>query len=180
MNFPEILCSDFGMNPEIRKWIRRNLSVVYCAFAEALQVVTQKSSVSKILEVVSRPEFARDYGSGLRSDRGPIVLWDFSKSIFKFVWEILRIQPTIQTWGKHFSKIGSRGTTWNCHINGTTRADFWKNFSASRKKWGYDAFEKNPSFINKDTVLNFTLAEWEFCSTNSLVSTKFSTMSTYT
>ena len=34
------------------------------------------------MEVVSRPEFAQDYKSGLRSDRGPVVLCDFSKLRF--------------------------------------------------------------------------------------------------
>jgi hypothetical protein len=35
----------------------------------------------KVLEVVSidTPEFAQDHKSGLRSDRGPVVLCDFSK-----------------------------------------------------------------------------------------------------
>ena len=64
---------------------------------------------SKILELISRPEFARDHESGLRSDRGPVVLRDFSKfailettiRFFKFVWEILPIQPTIHTQGKN-------------------------------------------------------------------------------
>ena len=37
---------------------------------------------SKILELISRPEFARDHESGLRSDRGPVVLRDFSKLQF--------------------------------------------------------------------------------------------------
>ena len=35
---------------------------------------------SKILELISRPELARDHESGLRSDRGPVVLRDFSNS----------------------------------------------------------------------------------------------------
>ena len=60
-------------------------------------VVNQKLSFSKILEVGSSPEFAQDHESGLRSDRGPVVLCDFSKlrfwespyDFFKFVWEIL-------------------------------------------------------------------------------------------
>jgi hypothetical protein len=38
-----------------------------------------KKSFSNIPEVVSRPEFAQDHESGLRSDRGPVVLCDFSK-----------------------------------------------------------------------------------------------------
>jgi hypothetical protein len=45
-------------------------------------VVTQKIPFSKILEVVSRPEFVEDHESGLRSDRGPVVLCDFSKLRF--------------------------------------------------------------------------------------------------
>ena len=53
----------------------------YCAFAYFALVVTQKFSFSKILEVVSRPEFAQDHESGLRSDRG-LVLCDFSKLRF--------------------------------------------------------------------------------------------------
>jgi hypothetical protein len=56
----------------------------YCAFAfKFALVVTQKIPFSKILEVVvSRPEFAQDHESGLRSDRGPVVLCDFSKLRF--------------------------------------------------------------------------------------------------
>ena len=42
-----------------------------------------KKSFSKILEAVSRPEFAQDHESGLRSDRGPVVLCDFSKLRFR-------------------------------------------------------------------------------------------------
>jgi hypothetical protein len=45
-------------------------------------VVTQKLPVSTLLKVDSRPEFAQDHESGLRSDRGPVVLCDFSK--FRF------------------------------------------------------------------------------------------------
>ena len=43
----------------------------------------KKFPFSKILEVVSRPEFAQDHESGLRSDRGPVVLCDFSKLRFR-------------------------------------------------------------------------------------------------
>jgi hypothetical protein len=83
------------------------------------------SPFSKILEVVSRPEFAQDHESGLRSDRGPVVLCDFSKlrywkspyKFFKFVWEILPIQPTIQTRKKisppsFFSKMRTFFKNW--------------------------------------------------------------------
>ena len=64
---------------------------------------------SKILELISRPEVVRDHESGLRSDRGPVVLRDFFQvailettiRFFKFVWEILPIQPTIHTQGKN-------------------------------------------------------------------------------
>ena len=45
-------------------------------------VVTQKLPVSALPKVVSRPEFAKDHESGLRSDQGPVVLYDFSK--FRF------------------------------------------------------------------------------------------------
>ena len=55
---------------------------MYCGFDEFALVVTQKIPFSKILEVVSRPEFALDHESGLRSDRGPVVLCDFSKLQF--------------------------------------------------------------------------------------------------
>jgi hypothetical protein len=34
-------------------------------------------------ETVSRPEFAQDHESGLRYDRGPVVLCDFSKLRFR-------------------------------------------------------------------------------------------------
>ena len=48
------------------------------AFIKPL-VVTQKLSVSTLPKVVSRPEFAQDHKSSLRSDRGPVVLCDFPK-----------------------------------------------------------------------------------------------------
>ncbi len=38
--------------------------------------------VSTLPQVESRPEFAQDHESGLRSDRGPVVLCDFSKLRF--------------------------------------------------------------------------------------------------
>jgi hypothetical protein len=46
-------------------------------------VVTQKLSVSTLPKVESRPEFAQDHKSGLRSDRRPVVLCDFSKLRFR-------------------------------------------------------------------------------------------------
>jgi len=50
------------------------------------------SPFSKILEVVSRPEFAQDHESGLRSDWGPVVLCDFSKLRFwKSPYEFLNL-----------------------------------------------------------------------------------------
>jgi hypothetical protein len=39
--------------------------------------------LNKTFEVVSRPEFAQNHESGLRSDWGPVVLCDFSKSRFR-------------------------------------------------------------------------------------------------
>jgi hypothetical protein len=45
----------------------------------AALVVTQKLPVSALLKVESRPEFAQDHKSGLRSYRVPVVLIDFSK-----------------------------------------------------------------------------------------------------
>ena len=51
----------------------------YCPFAEAPLVVTQKLPVSTLPKVESIPEFAQDHESGLRSDRGTVVLCDFSK-----------------------------------------------------------------------------------------------------
>ena len=44
-----------------------------------VQLRLLKFRFPKILEVVSRPEFAQDHESGLRFDRGPVVLFDFSK-----------------------------------------------------------------------------------------------------
>jgi hypothetical protein len=57
---------------------------MYCAFAQLLLVVTRKKSVSKILEIVFvyAPEFAQDHEPGLRSDLGPVVLFDFSRLRF--------------------------------------------------------------------------------------------------
>jgi hypothetical protein len=46
-------------------------------------VVTQKLPVSTLLKAESRPEFAQDHESGLRSYRGPVVLCDFSKLPFR-------------------------------------------------------------------------------------------------
>jgi hypothetical protein len=42
-----------------------------------------KNPFSKILDVVSIPEFAQDHESALRSDVGPVVLCDFSKLRFR-------------------------------------------------------------------------------------------------
>ena len=56
---------------------------LYCGFAEAPLVVTQKLPVSTLLKVESRPEFAKDHESGIRSDRGPVVLCDFLKLRFR-------------------------------------------------------------------------------------------------
>ena len=43
-------------------------------------------------KVESRPEFAQDHESGLRSDRGPVVLCDFSKLRFwKSPYEFLNL-----------------------------------------------------------------------------------------
>jgi hypothetical protein len=39
----------------------------------------KKLPVSMLPKVESRPEFAQDHKSGLKSDRGPVVLCDFSK-----------------------------------------------------------------------------------------------------
>jgi hypothetical protein len=42
-----------------------------CSLTQAPLVVTQKIPVSTLPKVESRPEFAPDHESGLRSDRGP-------------------------------------------------------------------------------------------------------------
>jgi hypothetical protein len=128
------------------------------------------SPFSKILEVVSRPEFAQDHESGLRSDRGPVVLCDFSKlrywkspyKFFKFVWEILPIQPTIQTRKKisppsFFSKMRTFFKNWprwlyfyhNSAYN--QRGRFLKNVLIF-KRGGADAFSNDPPFSSKGTV----------------------------
>ena len=66
--------------------------LVYCGFAEAPLVVTQKLPVSTLPKVESRPEFAQDHESGLRSDREPVVLCDFSKLLFwKSPYEFLNL-----------------------------------------------------------------------------------------
>ena len=51
----------------------------YSQFLAPVQLRLLKFRFAKILEVVSRPEFAQDHESGLRFDRGPVVLFDFSK-----------------------------------------------------------------------------------------------------
>ena len=83
--------------------------------------------VSKILEVVFRPEFAQDHESGLRSYRGPVVLlvFDFSKLRFwKSPYEFLNLYgrfcpynppykpgkksaPLFSRRGEHFQKLAS-------------------------------------------------------------------------
>ena len=43
-------------------------------------------------------------------------------------------------------------------LHGTTKADFCKMFSSSRKRGGADAFENDPPFRSKGTVeLDFSL-----------------------
>jgi hypothetical protein len=64
--------------------------IVDCFFVKAPMVSNQKISVSMMPKLVSRPEFAQDHQSGLRSDRAPVALWDFSelrfwKSSYKFL-----------------------------------------------------------------------------------------------
>ena len=117
------------------------------------------SPFSRILEAVSRPEFAQDHESGLRSDRGPVVLCDFFEvaileitvRFFKFVWEILPIQPTIQTREKNrhpsfFSKMRTffknrpRWLKFYSNSAFNQRGRFLKKFSSSRKRGGADAF----------------------------------------
>ena len=53
-----------------------------------------------------------------------------------------------------FSKIGLRGTNSTAIPHCTTEADFRKMLPSSRKRRGADAFENNPSFIDKETVLH--------------------------
>ena len=80
-----------------------------------------------------------------------VAILEITIRFFKFVWEILPIQPTIQTRKKIstppfsrrwelFSKIGLRGCTSTAISGATTEADFWKMFSSSRKRGGADAF----------------------------------------
>ena len=56
-----------------------------------------------------------------------VVLKSISTPPFSRRWEL-------------FSKIGSRGTMGNRIPHGTTRANFWKKFSSSRKRGGADFF----------------------------------------
>ena len=89
-------------------------------------MTTQNISVSIIPNVVSRPEFAQDHESGLRSDRGPVVLCDFSKLRFwKSPYEFLNLygrfcpynppykpgkksaHPLFSRRGEHFQKSAS-------------------------------------------------------------------------
>ena len=117
------------------------------------------SPFSRILEAVSRPEFAQDHESGLRSDRGPVVLCDFSKLRFwKSPYDFLNLYgrfcpynppykpgkkistpPFSRRW-EHFSKIGHVGCNSITIPLTTNVADFWKMFSSSRKRGGADAF----------------------------------------
>jgi hypothetical protein len=71
--------------PYIRILATRSEAVHYCVWLYCALIRPgrhQKILFSKILEVISRPEFAHDHESGLRSDRGPVVLCDFSKLRF--------------------------------------------------------------------------------------------------
>jgi hypothetical protein len=72
-----------------------------------------------------------------------VAIPEITIRFFKFVWEILPIQPTTQT-GKAlappedeniFLKIGSRGSEWNCGIIGTKWPIFEK-CSYRREKGG--------------------------------------------
>ena len=75
-----------------RKYAEIAICDRYCLFASAALVVTQKLPVSTLLKVESRPEFAQDHKSRLRSYRGPVVLCDFSKLRFqKSPYEFLNL-----------------------------------------------------------------------------------------
>ena len=75
----ETICS--VCNTKNTKYFLQRDSTV-CSLKHPWLVVTQKLPVSTLLKVESRPEFAQDHESGLRSDRGPVVLCDFSKLRF--------------------------------------------------------------------------------------------------
>ena len=62
--------------------------------------------------------------------------------------------PPFSRRGEYFSKIGLRGTNSTAIPHCTTEADFRKMLPSSRKRRGADAFENNPSFIDKETVLH--------------------------
>ena len=83
--------------------------------------------------------------------------------IFKFVWEILPIQPTIQTKTKNqhlpffsnmrtFFKNGLHGAVRNCNRKCTMKPYFWKMLSSSRKG-GCWCFQKRSLIYNKGTVI---------------------------
>ena len=98
-----------------------------------------------------------------------VAILEITIRFFKFVWEILPIQPTIQPRGKnqhplgfswrweHFSKTASMV---RCGIaTGTVPWSpiFEKRYHL-REKGGAYAFENNHSFINKGTVDSCILA----------------------
>jgi hypothetical protein len=130
----------------------------------------------KILEVVSRPEFAQDHESGLRSDRGPVVLCDFSKLRFwKSPYDFLnlygRFCPYVYNPPYWHTNPGKKSApplfleddnifqkSASVVVGGIAvelqprRPIFEKCSHLREKRGGADAFENDPPFRNKGTV----------------------------
>ena len=75
------LASPAQVKSQYLKYIDRGSTAVLCLCLTRPDRPTI-FSFSKILEVVSRPEFAQDHESDLSVDRGPVVLCDFAKLRF--------------------------------------------------------------------------------------------------
>ena len=109
-------------------WIHVMWSKVNNYWCTQLLILDPHGNHRTILQVGSRPEFAQDHESGLRSDRGPVVQCDFSKlrfwkSPYDFLNLLVLIRPPLtyqyeQLYTTKFSKFiqDARTSTRRCSV----------------------------------------------------------------
>ena len=144
-------------------------------------VVTQKLPVSTLPKVESRPEFAQDHESGLRSDRGPVVLCDFSKLRFwKSPYEFLNLYGRFCPYNPPYDPRHDTLSP-NLHIKIFTSRkkirrksiEFRKPYRLTQRKpgleisfrmqiWGQWVNKNDPSLTSEQTVLLTELKE-KYC-----------------